>query len=133
MTTGEDALRSFLRKLRELRADIASSCSDFRSPVELFRLAVNGVVPRRGVLFGDCDYSVHGYGCSFAYQSGEIVDVDFSQDGAEIFDAWRVWLYASSIPEVSGVSREQVSDACFVLVDSGELLEHGSGWFRVRM
>ncbi|MFC7304180.1 DUF6896 domain-containing protein [Streptomyces monticola] len=75
------------------------------------------------------EYHVHGSGCLFIESSGAEVDVDFLEEGTEVFDAWRVRRLSISVGEESTESLEEIVSACRSLVALGRLSELRNGWF----
>ncbi|MEU2623002.1 hypothetical protein ABZ642_33610 [Streptomyces sp. NPDC007157] len=78
---------------------------------------------------GTYSYKVHGAGCRFVSDNGTNVDVDFTADGSEVFDLWRLREYGLSLPEPLDVTDQDLESA----VRSSEPLlnEVRPGWFCV--
>lgn len=56
------------------------------------------------------EFALHGFGCRFQPDSGEVVEVDWDQGGYAKFDAWRFQKFAASLG-VSNVDLELMRDA----------------------
>ncbi|PKQ25469.1 MAG: hypothetical protein CVT64_09700 [Actinobacteria bacterium HGW-Actinobacteria-4] len=52
---------------------------------------------RSGYLEGLGHFTLHGIGCRFELDSGEVVDVDWDEKGRAVFDSWRLLMYAQSV------------------------------------
>ncbi|WP_425442818.1 DUF6896 domain-containing protein [Streptomyces indicus] len=63
----------------------------------------------------------------FCRQDGVEIDVDFAPDGTEIFDFWRLRLYARSLPDPLDLSDQVLRAAVQSL--SPLLTEVRPGWF----
>ncbi|MEV0530159.1 hypothetical protein AB0I66_42825 [Streptomyces sp. NPDC050439] len=74
-------------------------------------------------------YTVHGAGCRFVGEDGIEVDVDFTADGREIFDLWRLRGYGLSLPEPVDVTDQDLRAAVRSLQPL--LTEVRPGWFSV--
>ena len=51
---------------------------------------------RSGPLPGLGTFQLHGIGCRFELDTGEILDVDWDAHGRAIFDSWRLGIFAQS-------------------------------------
>ncbi|GAA3921282.1 hypothetical protein GCM10023084_83000 [Streptomyces lacrimifluminis] len=78
---------------------------------------------------GAYSYTVHGAGCRFVSGNGTEVDVDFSADGSEVFDLWRLLRFGLSLPETVDVTDEDLRSAVQSL--QPPLKEVRPGWFSV--
>lgn len=67
----------------------------------LLRPRDGGEPVRSGALEGLGTFILHGDGCRFELDSGEVVDVDWDAKGCAVFDSWRVLMYARSIGDTS--------------------------------
>lgn len=74
-------------------------------------------------------YTVHGAGCRFESDNGTEVDVDFTADGSEIFDLWRLRRYGLNLPEPLDVTDQDMRSAVRSLQPL--LNEVRPGWFSV--
>jgi hypothetical protein len=73
-------------------------------------------------------YSVHGIGCRFRMRHRGVVDLDLSQVGSPMFDAWRIrhWAESVGIPEPDEGSIEEEAG---MLVRDGTLRIVEPGWW----
>ncbi|MEV6595210.1 DUF6896 domain-containing protein, partial [Streptomyces acidicola] len=62
----------------------------------------------RGDHIGTYSYKVHGAGCRFVSDNGTEVDVDFTADGSEVFDLWRLRGYGLSLPEPLDITDQDI-------------------------
>ncbi|MFD8823731.1 DUF6896 domain-containing protein [Streptomyces sp. NPDC059605] len=86
------------------------------------------IISRSGHV-GTYSYTVHGAGCRFVSDNGTEVDVDFTADGSEIFDLWRLRWYGLSLPEPLDVTDQDLRSAVQSLQPL--LTEVRPGWFGV--
>ncbi|MFF6913689.1 DUF6896 domain-containing protein [Streptomyces sp. NPDC012466] len=73
---------------------------------------------------------MHGAGCLLTSPDGVEVDVDFTADGTEIFDLWRLGRYAESLPSPAVPSGDALRSAVGALAGP-VLTEVRPGWFAV--
>ncbi|WP_435863344.1 DUF6896 domain-containing protein [Streptomyces tendae] len=73
--------------------------------------------------------TVHGAGCRFVSDNGTEVDVDFTADGSEVFDLWRLRWYGLSLPEPLDAADQDLRSAVRSLHPL--LIEVRPGWFSV--
>ncbi|MER7172826.1 DUF6896 domain-containing protein [Streptomyces mesophilus] len=78
---------------------------------------------------GAYSYTVHGAGCRFESGNGAEIDVDFTADGSEVFDIWRLRRYGLSLPEPLDVANQDMRSAVQSLQPL--LNEVRPGWFSV--
>lgn len=83
----------------------------------------------RGGHVGIYSYTVHGAGCRFVSDNGAEVDVDFADDGSEVFDLWRLRRYGLSLPEPLDVTDQDLRAVVRSLPPL--LTEVRPGWFSV--
>ncbi len=70
-------------------------------------------------------FLLHGTGCRFELDSGEVLDVDWNVDGTAEFDTWRMLMFAKSMGEET-VDLESLRLAA----DADPLLRRTrDGWF----
>ncbi|MBW8697978.1 hypothetical protein MBT84_00195 [Streptomyces sp. MBT84] len=84
------------------------------------------IIGRSGEV-GPYSYQVHGVGCLFISDNGTEIDVDFTADGREIFDFWRLRCYGQSLPEPHVVTEQDLRSAVESL--KPPLVEVRPGWF----
>jgi hypothetical protein len=130
------AVRQYVAALREIRGRLFAALPAVADVREVLA-AVNQyrTMPRVGRSASGIEYSVHGVGCRMTDEDGREVDVDLMADPQyptavmEVFDAWRIWCFRSSIGDESLTDKE-LKAACVELAARGELREFGNGrWF----
>ncbi|MDU0294660.1 DUF6896 domain-containing protein [Saccharothrix longispora] len=119
----------YLISLYEAKKAVLVEFPQLGSLSQIVLAARRGSVSRRGEIGGKFKYSVHGVGCLFEDSRGREVDVDFADDGAEIFDAWRILRFAESLENASPVDADAVQMRCRAMVEQRLLREVRPGWF----
>ncbi|EHR61178.1 DUF6896 domain-containing protein [Saccharomonospora cyanea] len=125
--------------LREVEAYL-QALSRVRSAVQRFHPGGQGLasilylyrsraLEKAGLIQEGIEYNVHGFGCLFIESSGAEIDMDFLEEGTEIFDAWRIRRLSVSLDEEPLESLDEIVAECRNLVSLGRLLEPRSGWF----
>lgn len=97
-------------------------------PADVLGLARSRRISRSDHI-GAYSYTVHGAGCRFVSDNGTEVDVDFTVDGSETFDLWRLRRYGLSLPEPLDLADEDLRSAVRSLQPL--LNEVRPGWFSV--
>ncbi|MFF1516317.1 DUF6896 domain-containing protein [Streptomyces sp. NPDC058305] len=119
-------LLGFVAALGDARASASASVPSVERLADLPALVRSGRISRRGKA-GGYTYLVHGAGCRLTSPAGIDVDVDFTADGAEIFDFWRLRAYGQSLPTPVNPSEKDLRAAVEGL--TGRLTEVRPGWF----
>ncbi|MFE9431037.1 DUF6896 domain-containing protein [Streptomyces sp. NPDC006640] len=119
-------LLGFVAALGDARAAASASVPTVERLADLPALVRSGRISRRGEA-GGYTYLVHGAGCRLTSPAGIDVDVDFTADGAEIFDFWRLRAYGRSLPTPVNPSEKGLRAALDGLTDL--LTEVRPGWF----
>ncbi|MEL5953984.1 hypothetical protein AADR41_04200 [Streptomyces sp. CLV115] len=119
---------AFVDALGTARAAVRMSVPSLHRLADLLALARSGEISRRGEV-GGYSYAVHGAGCRPAGPDGIDIDVDFTADGTEIFDFWRLRLFGRSRPTPVDPTPKDLRSAVEALDDV--LTEVGPGWFTV--
>ncbi|WP_241539878.1 hypothetical protein [Streptomyces sp. M41(2017)] len=119
-------LLGFLAALGDARAEVSASVPSVERLADLPALVRSGLIARRGEAGGHT-YLVHEAGCRLTSPSGIDVDVDFTADGAEIFDFWRLRTHGRSLPTPVDPSEKDLRAAVDGLTDL--LAEVRPGWF----
>ncbi|MEE1671462.1 hypothetical protein RCR19_39185 [Streptomyces sp. WAC07094] len=84
------------------------------------------IIGRSGKV-GSYAYQVHGVGCLFISDNGTEIDVDFTVDGREVFDFWRLRRYGRSLPDPHDPTEQDLRFAVESLKPL--LIEVRPGWF----
>lgn len=121
VTTERELVLDFLAAL----AGISTALRADDPPVAHPRDLLGRRRPRTGVA-GDHLYELHGYGCRFSGPDGTVVDVDFTVQGAVVFDACRLQYYGSRLPEAYVPEQDALRAAASALP---QLTEVRPGWF----
>lgn len=119
-------LLGFVAALDDARAAVRASIPAVKELGDLLALVRSGEIDRRGRA-GGYAYVVHGAGCRLTSPAGIDVDVDFTADGAEIFDFWRLRVYGRSLPTPVAPSEADLRAAVEGLTDP--LTNVAPGWF----
>lgn len=127
-TSARETVLGFVRALGAADAALRQALPSVERPADLLALARSGEIGRKGEA-GGYAYAVHGAGCRLTSPDGVDVDVDFTADGTEIFDLWRLGRYARSLPSSAVPSADALRSAVVGLPDL--LTEVRPGWFTV--
>lgn len=131
--TVDHKISGYIADLVRLRSVVLTGSPDLDGSLASILPQVSaGVLSRSGVLTGGVRYKVHGLGCLFIDTDGVEVDVDFTVDGDEIFDWWRVDRNARSRGLAGSSSREEFTSAFSRLKNFGQLEEVRDGWYALR-
>lgn len=98
LTTARDLVIGYLDALRSAGEALRATFPSAERHADVLGLVRSHRISRTGEI-GSYSSSVHGAGCLFVGQDGSEIDVDFTADGAEIFDLWRLRLYGQSLAE----------------------------------
>jgi hypothetical protein len=126
-----NTVRAFLRELARVVQEVPDRVSGADSIADIVRLAIQHEVPRQATLDNGLEYAVHGIGCRITLPNGHEVDVDISEDGSEMFDPWRLLMFAESTDSTDLPSQETLRQECVRLVAGGALRQPEPGWFAV--
>nr|WP_306927713.1 hypothetical protein [Streptomyces luteogriseus] len=118
----------FVRAPGAADAALRQAVPSLKRPADLLAPARSGAISRKGEA-GGYAYAVHGAGCRLTSPDGVDIDVDFTADGTEIFDLWRLGRYAQSLPSSAAPSADALRSAVGQLPDL--LAEVRPGWFIV--
>jgi hypothetical protein len=123
----ERLVQGYLDDLRRVRAAVLSGAPEFGDSLKSVWTRIRaGELPRTGELPGGFHYRAHGAGCRFTDADDVEVDIDFTEDGVEMFDSWRVEMNARSRGFDDSVRREDLSSA---LAHSGQVTVVKDGWY----
>ncbi|MFF2211931.1 DUF6896 domain-containing protein [Streptomyces antibioticus] len=124
-------VEAYLQALSRVRSAVQRCHPGGQGLARILHLYRSRSLEKAGRIQESVEYSVHGSGCLFVEASGAEVDVDFLEEGTEIFDAWRIRRLSVSLGEESSESLDEIVAACRKLVSLGRLSEPRSGWFSV--
>ncbi|MFJ3436536.1 DUF6896 domain-containing protein [Streptomyces cyaneofuscatus] len=125
-TTARDLVIGYAHDLGAARTAMRAAVPGLDRLADLLGLVRSHRISRRGEA-GSYAYVVHGAGCRLTGPDGTDIDVDFTADGTEIFDLWRLGCYGRSLPEPLDPTAEELRSAVESL---GPLLtEVRPGWF----
>ncbi|MFJ7199798.1 MULTISPECIES: DUF6896 domain-containing protein [unclassified Streptomyces] len=128
MTTARDLVMGYVNALDSAGEAMRAAFPPLERLADVLGLVRSHRISRSGEV-GTCSYSVHGAGCLFINQDGSEIDVDFTADGAEIFDLWRLRLYGQSLPAPFDLTEHDLRSALESLKPL--LVEVRPGWFSV--
>ncbi|GGX14359.1 DUF6896 domain-containing protein [Streptomyces lomondensis] len=123
-----DVVLGFIAALGAAGAAVRESVPSLERLADLLVLVRSGEISRKGRA-GGYAYAVHGLGCRLTSPDGIDIDVDFTADGTEVFDVWRLRCHARSLPTPADPSAESLRSAAEELTDL--LTEVRPGWFAV--
>lgn len=126
MTTARDLVTGYVSALRTAAETVRTADPSLGQLADLLRLARSHRISGSGETGGYL-YKVHGAGCRLTHANGTVIDVDFTAEGAEIFDFWRLRHYAQSLPEPHDPTEEDLRSAVESL--KPWLVEVRPGWF----
>ncbi|GAA2301243.1 hypothetical protein GCM10010234_50180 [Streptomyces hawaiiensis] len=126
--SARETVVGFIRSLGAADAALRQAVPSLERLADLLAKARSGEISRKGEA-GGYAYAVHGFGCLLTSPDGIDIDVDFTADGREIFDLWRLGRYARSLPSATVPSAEDLRSAVEEL--PGLLTEVRPGWFTV--
>jgi len=86
---------------------------------------LEGAPVRYGLLGSIGSFRLHGRGCQFELIDGEVLDIDWDDEGRAIFDSWRILMFAQSVGE-SSIDRESLRAAA---MQSPRLWQLSDDWF----
>ncbi|WP_345628951.1 DUF6896 domain-containing protein [Streptomyces thinghirensis] len=122
-------VEAYLQALSRVRSAVQRRHPGGQGLASIFHLYRSRSLEKAGRIQESVEYNVHGSGCLFVEDSGAEVDVDFLEEGTEVFDAWRIRRLSVSLGEESSESLDEIVAACRKLVSLGRLSEPRSGWF----
>ncbi|MFJ7291904.1 DUF6896 domain-containing protein [Streptomyces collinus] len=131
--TGEplSEVEAYLQALSRVRGAVQRCCPGGGGLLGLLRLYRSQAMKKAGNICDDIAYDFHGSGCLFIEVDGSEVDVEFLDEGPEVFDSWRVRRFSMSVEKESSASLEEIAEVCRSLVSQGRLAEPRSGWFSI--
>jgi hypothetical protein len=121
-------LLQFLEFSESLRDRVLSGFPGVDSLVDFLVQINRHRISREGVV-SDAYYEAHGVGCRFWKEHGPEVDLDLSEEGVEIFDAWRLRIFLRSLRPQGSPSVEDVERFLSGCVESGDLRVVKPGWY----
>ncbi|MEW1614385.1 MULTISPECIES: DUF6896 domain-containing protein [unclassified Streptomyces] len=119
----------YLQALSRVRSAVQHCHPGGQGLASILHLYRSRDLEKSGRIREGVEYNFHGFGCLFIEASGAEVDVDFLEEGTEVFDAWRVRRLSVSLGEEFTESLDGIVSACRSLVSLGRLSEPRSGWF----
>lgn len=122
-------VEAYLQALSRVRSAAQRCQLGGEGLVSILHLYRSRALEKTGRIQEGLEYNIHGFGCLFIEASGAEVDVDFLEDGTEIFDAWKIRRLSISLGEESSESLDELVATCRNLVSLGHLSEPRSGWF----
>ncbi|MFI6700574.1 DUF6896 domain-containing protein [Streptomyces sp. NPDC050509] len=122
-------VEAYLQALSRVRSAVQHCHPGGQGLASILHLYRSRALEKAGHIREGVEYNVHGSGCLFIEASGAEVDVDFLEEGTEVFDAWRVRRLSISLGEESTESLDEIVPACRSLVSLGRLSEPRSRWF----
>lgn len=123
-----DLVLGYVRALNAIDEAARVTIPSLERLADTLGLARSRRISRRGHI-ATYSYTVHGAGCRFVSANGTEVDVDFTVDGSEVFDLWRLRSYGLSLSEPLDVTDQDLRSAVQSL--QSLLTEVQPGWFRV--
>jgi hypothetical protein len=127
----EVQLGQFLATVEFLRDQVLAEFPRATSFEELLFLVNSRDVPREGIVGNSIHFEIHGVGGRFWTDGGAEIDVDLSDDGLEMFDAWRYRLYLRSLDYPDLPSTEEIEVFLSEQARLGELRVVSPGWYVV--
>ncbi|TVZ79057.1 DUF6896 domain-containing protein [Streptomyces sp. BK340] len=127
-TTARDLVVGYVQALSSADAAMRAAFPSLERLADVLGLVRSRKIGRSGEL-GTCSYKVHGAGCRFITREGSEIDVDFTADGAAIFDLWRLRRYGRSLPAPLDLTEHDLWSAVELLRPL--LAEVRPGWFSV--
>ncbi|MFJ2816678.1 DUF6896 domain-containing protein [Streptomyces sp. NPDC091279] len=124
-------VRSFLRSREAIGTELAGTFPQFDSLEHVWEAVRAGELDRRARSATGFSYAVHGYGCRMTAPDGTEIDVDLLPDGSEVFDSWRLEVFARSVGASPTPPRDALIQACRDLVRQNILHEPHPEWFRI--
>lgn len=127
--TARDLVTGYIDALGAVGAAMRAASVPLERPADVLGLVRSRrIIAGRGRI-GTYSYQVHGTGCLFTREDGTEIDTDFTGDGREIFDLWRLRRYAQTLPEPRDPAEQDLRSA----VESLKPLpaEVRPGWFTV--
>ncbi|MFD5208942.1 DUF6896 domain-containing protein [Streptomyces anulatus] len=126
--TARDLVLGYVRALNTVDEAMRVALPSLDRLADLLGLARSRRISRSDRI-GIYSYTVHGAGCRFVSDNGTEVDVDFTADGSNVFDLWRLRQYGLSLPEPLEVTDDDLRAAVRSLRPL--LNEVRPGWFGV--
>ncbi|MFJ5877624.1 DUF6896 domain-containing protein [Streptomyces sp. NPDC093088] len=124
-----DLVLGHVRALDAIDEAMRAAIPSLERPADVLDRARSRRIGRNGRI-GPYAYTVHGAGCRFVHDDGTEIDVDFSTDGSEVFDLWRLRRYGLSLPKPLEATDEGLRAAVRSLYPL--LTEVRPGWWAVR-
>ncbi|MBW5422272.1 hypothetical protein GKQ77_11980 [Streptomyces sp. BG9H] len=125
-----DLVLGYVRALSAIDEAMRAAIPSLERLADIVGLARSRQISRSGQI-GTYFYNVHGAGCRFESDNGTEVDVDFTADGSQVFDLWRLRWYGLSLPEPLDARDQELRAAARSLQPL--LTEVRSAWFSVRV
>ncbi|WP_159060345.1 DUF6896 domain-containing protein [Streptomyces griseoruber] len=122
-------VEAYLQALSRVRSAVQRCHPEFGGLADLLRLYRSGALEKTGTICAGLEYNFHGSGCLFTEIDGAEIDLDFFEEGLEVFDSWRIRRFLMSVDGEPSRSIEEITEVCRSLVSQGRLVEPRSGWF----
>ncbi|WP_037864226.1 DUF6896 domain-containing protein [Streptomyces sp. NRRL S-340] len=129
VAAARELVLGYVQALNAIGEAMRAAIPSLERPADVLDLVRSRRIISRSGRVGTYCYTVHGAGCRFISDDGTEVDVDFTADGSEAFDLWRLRLYGLSLPEAVDVTDEDLRSAARSLQPL--LTEVRPGWFSV--
>ncbi|MFR9728860.1 DUF6896 domain-containing protein [Saccharopolyspora sp. MS10] len=125
-----EGVRAYLDAVDAGTREIVSPCPGAANLRDVVELAMEKKIRRKGRLGSGVEYSIHGVGCLFVGVNGAEadVDVDFFDDGARVFDVWRLSMFFETSGGGISPGSERIQESCAELIDRGVLQSRGR-WY----
>ncbi|MEV0701016.1 hypothetical protein AB0I53_24310 [Saccharopolyspora sp. NPDC050389] len=124
-------VEAYLQALSRVRGTVQRCHPGVGGLADLLRQYRSRAMEKAGTICEGLEYNFHGSGCLFIEADGAEVDVEFLEEGLEVFDSWRVKRFSMSVEKEPSRSLEELAEVCRSLVSQGRLTEPRSGWFSI--
>ncbi|MEV7368900.1 hypothetical protein [Streptomyces sp. NPDC091299] len=125
--TVRDLVVGYIDALNAVGMAMRAAITPLEGLGDMLTLARSHRIIGRSGKVGSYSYQVHGVGCLFISDNGTEIDVDFTADGREVFDFWRLRCYGRSLPDPHDPTKQDLRFAVKSLKPL--LIEVRPGWF----